>query len=241
MKKIVLALLIGCSPLIASAAGGGAEIPEHEWDFQGIRADWDKDQLLRGYTVGTQVCTACHSFKYISHRNLIGFGFSEKEAIALAAEMDKKLDDKLMSPLSAEDAQAVYGKTPPDLSMMNKARAHGADYTYALLTGYSEDEKKIKKYFPEGLPEGATYNDYFPGHAIAMPNPIIGDDMVEYHDDTPATVEQMAKDVTYFMQWTAEPELVKRKNTGVFVLIYLLFLSVLTYILKKKIWKRVKK
>ena len=241
MKKLLLAVLIAATPFAASAAGGGVDIPENEWDFQGIRASWDKDQLLRGYTVATQVCIACHSFKYISHRNLMSYGFSENEAKALASEMGIKLDEKFISPLSEEDAASVYGKVPPDLSMMNKARPGGADYTYALLTGYSEDPYEVDHHFPEGLPEGATYNTYFPGHAIAMPNPITGPDMVEYHDETEATVKQMSKDVTYFMQWTAEPELVKRKNTGVYVMIYLVFLSILTYVLKKKIWKRVKK
>lgn len=226
-------------------ASESPHVEKSDWQFKGLPAHWDKDQLYRGYTVATQVCMACHSFKYISHRDLMKAGFTEDEAKALASKNNTGLDDKMISGLDAESSITLYGKIVPDLSVINKARAGLADYTYAVLTGYVDDEshegkEEIHHYFPEGLPDGAYFNKAFPGHAIAMPSPLLMDDQVEYHDETGATIAQMAKDVTYFIQWTAEPELIKRKRMGVYVLIYLFIFTILAFFTKRAIWRDVK-
>ena len=239
MKTLFTLALATALPVMSFAAGGIEKPTEQDWGFKGIVADWDKDQLLRGYTVATQVCLSCHSFKYISHRNLMKAKFTEADAKALAAEMDLGINDKMISQLNEEDSQAVYGKVVPDLSLMNKARPFGADYTFALLTGYEDDvPAKYAKYFKDGLPDGGYFNHAFPGHVIAMPAPL-NDGQVEYHDGTEATVEQMSRDVAYFMQWTAEPELLARKKLGVYIILYLLIFTALAYALKRQIWKDV--
>ena len=100
---------------------------------------------------------------------------------------------------------------PPNLSLMTKARKNGANYVFALLTGY-EDEP------PAGfeLADGMNYNRFFPGHQIAMAPPLF-EEGVEYADGTEATVERMAADVTAFLAWAAEPELERRKSLGIWV------------------------
>ena len=223
----------------AAFAGGAVEVEKHDWDFQGLPKEWDKDQLYRGYAVATQVCMTCHGMKYINHRQLMDVGFTEAEVKAMAAELNMSINDKLVSGIEPEDAKELYGKEVPDLSLINKARAGLADYTYAVLVGYSEDPDEIHHALPDGVPEGAYYNRAFPGHAIAMPSPLTGPDLVEYHDETEASIEQMAKDVTYFLQWTAEPELLERKKLGVYVLLYLLIFTVLAYLTKRAIWRDV--
>jgi ubiquinol-cytochrome c reductase cytochrome c1 subunit len=239
MKTLFTLALATLIPAMSFAAGGGAAPVEQDWSFKGITPDWDKEQLLRGYTVATQVCMSCHSFKYISHRNLMKAKFTEADVKALAADMDLGINDKLISQLTAEDAEAVYGKSIPDLSLMNKARGNGADYVFALLTGYEDGvPAKYAHDFESGLPDGGYFNHAFPGHVIAMPQPL-NDDQVEYRDGTSATVEQMAKDVTYFMQWTAEPELLARKKLGVYIMLYLFIFTALAYALKRQIWKDV--
>jgi ubiquinol-cytochrome c reductase cytochrome c1 subunit len=72
---------------------------------------------------------------------------------------------------------------------------------------------------------------------IKMSNPL-SEDIVEYSDGTEASVNQMAKDVTTFLSWAAEPELEARHKTGVKVLIYLILLSILVYLSMKRIWLR---
>ncbi|NBV54318.1 MAG: cytochrome c1 [Proteobacteria bacterium] len=239
MKNLLLLAAFLITPL--AHAGGGVEVPQEKWSFQGLQGKWDKDEIYRGYTVATQVCLACHSFKYINHRSLMRVGFTEAEVQTLAKALNMDINAKLISALDEASAKETYGKIPPDLSMMNKARAGGADYSHAVLVGYSEDPELIKHYLPEGVPQGAHFNKYFPGHAIAMPNPLSGPDMVTYHDGTSATVDQMSRDVSTFMQWTAEPERFERQHLGVYVLIYLFIFTILAFLTKRAIWKDIKK
>lgn len=235
MRTFILAALL-MLPL-AAHANEGAALPHQTWSFEGFRAGWDKAQLYRGYQVFTQVCMACHSAKYISHRDMMRAGFTEAEVAALAKNLNMGLNDKLKTGLAPEDAIGSYGKVPPDLSMINKARQGGADYTYAVLTGYGEDPQEIAEALPNGIPEGAHFNRAFPGHAIAMPNPLNAPDLVTYSDGTPASIDQMAHDVSTFLQWTAEPERFDRNHLGVYVLLYLLVFTVLAYLTKRVIWK----
>lgn len=237
--RIALTACVLALPTLA-LANEGPTLEKQTWSFTSPRAAWNKDEIYRGYTVATQVCMTCHSFKYITHRDLMRAGFTEKEVQTMAKGMDKGLDDKLLTAQDDETAKSTFGKIPPDLSLMNKARAGGANYVYGVLTGYSEDPDTIRHLLPGGVPEGGNFNLAFPGHAIAMPNPLTGPDMVTYHDGTSATVPQMARDVATFMQWTAEPERMERQRLGVYVLIYLAIFTVLAYAAKRLIWKDVK-
>lgn len=244
LKHIALiALLItGHWTLVTKAhASEGPAVEAQDWSFDGLHGTYDKDQMLRGYTVFMNVCMACHSAKYVSHRDMMRAGFTEAEVQALAKEAGMTLDQKFVTAQDNETAVETFGKVPPDLSLITKARAGLADYTYAVLTGYSEDPGLMHEMLPNGLPEGAHFNTAFPGHAIAMPNPITGPDMVTYHDETPATVENMAHDVTAFLQWSAEPERIERQHMGVYVILYLIIFTILAYLTKRVIWRDVKK
>src|SRR5262249_8640088 len=88
------------------------------------------------------------------------------------------------------------------------------------------------------LAPGLSYNKYFPSHGIGMPEPLY-DGKVEYSDGAPQTVDQYAKDVSAFLMWTAEPTLEHRKRIGFVTLIFLLRLTTLLYLSKKKVWHRV--
>lgn len=238
LKHLLLITLLAFGA--ATAHAEEAEIAPQQWSFTGIHGKWDKNEIYRGYTVATQVCLACHSFKYVSHRDLMRVGFTESEVQTLAKALNMGVDDKIMSAQDDATAQETFGKVPPDLSLMAKAREGLTDYIYAVLTGYSEDPALIKQDLPAGLPVNAHFNKAFPGHAIAMPSPLSGDDMVTYADGTKATVPQMAHDVTTFLAWTAEPERIERQQLGLFVLLYLAIFTVLAYLTKRAIWKDVK-
>ena len=118
------------------------------------------------------------------------------------------------------------------MSVLVKARPGGSNYIYSVLMGYEEA--------PTGmvLDDGVYYNKYMIGNKIKMSAPL-SDGIVEYSDGTNATVDQMAKDVTTFLSWTAEPELEERHKTGVKVIIYLILLTILVYLSMKKIWSRI--
>ena len=146
-----------------------------------------------------------------------------------------KLSDKFVMPYpNAKAAQAANGGAyPPDMSVLAKARKGGVDYLYSLLLGYEDPPIGVS------LDEGVHYNKFMYGNKIKMPKPL-EDDLIEYSDGTPATEEQMAKDVVTFLMWSAEPHLEARHKMGFKAIIYLTILTLLVYLSMRKIWSRVK-
>ena len=76
-----------------------------------------------------------------------------------------------------------------------------------MLLGYDEKPSDFQ------LDDGVYYNKYMPGQKIKMPK-VLSDGLVEYSDGTTSSEAQMAKDVTTFLAWAAEPELEERHKTG---------------------------
>lgn len=247
IKKLsVVALFSVITITGAQASGGGVELKSATWKHEGLFGTYDRAAAQRGLQVYNEVCAGCHALKQVAFRTLLDLGFSEDEVKALAKEATYidgpddegemferagKASDKFPSPFANEKAARASngGAYPPDLSLIVKARAGFENYLYSLLIGYEDA--------PEGfdVPEGMNYNSYFSGHKIAMPSPL-SEDGVEYSDGTPATVDQMAKDVTVFLAWAAEPKLEERKNMGMKVILFLLLMSGLFYAVKRKIW-----
>ena len=237
--------LLGTAPLTAQAAEGVA-IPEQKWSFDGIFGQFDLAQLQRGFQVHREVCSACHSLKYVAFRNLAELGYNADEIKAVAAEYDiedgpddegemftrpGKPSDRFPPPFPNDNAARASngGALPPDLSLVAKARFGGPNYIHALMVGYEEPPADFE------LMDAMSYNAYFPGHQIAMAPPIL-DDAVEYADGTPATTDQMARDVSAFLMWAADPKMAERKSMGFKVLLFLIIMTGVLYASKRKIW-----
>jgi ubiquinol-cytochrome c reductase cytochrome c1 subunit len=243
---LVAALL--ALPLGARAAEA-PKPPPQPWSYQGVFGVFDRPALQRGYLVYKQVCAACHSMNLVSYRNLLQIGFDEAAAAGFAAEVQiadgpndegemydrpGRLSDRFKKPFANEKAAraANNGAFPPDLSLMVKARPVGADYMFALLTGYTNAPGNVQ------LMEGMHYNTFFPGHQIAMAPPL-ADNAVEFPDGTPASIANMARDVVQFLAWAAEPKMEERKRIGVKVMLFVLVLTALLYAVKRKVWAAV--
>ena len=226
------------------------KIIQQNWPFKGFFGRFDQSSIQRGFQVYKEVCASCHGIKYISYRDLKDIGYNSDDIKSIASEYEitdgpndegemyerfAKPSDKFVEPYQNKNAAraANNGAYPPDLSLITKARAGGADYLYNLLNGYREEP-------PVGfeLSEGMYYNEYYPGKQIAMPSPIM-DDIVEYNDGTDATHVQIARDVTSFLAWTAEPELEVRKSLGVKTMFFLILLTIMLLGVKRKVWKDV--
>ena len=153
--------------------------------------------------------------------------------------------DKFPLPYANETAARAANNNalPPDLSLMAKAREGGAAYIYSLLTGYQAQPKELLEKFPAAkTAEGLYYNPYFANLNIAMPPPLTADGQVTYAEGNPApTVDQMAKDVSAFLLWTAEPNLQGRHKSGLAALAFLIIATILGYMSYRNIWAEAKR
>jgi ubiquinol-cytochrome c reductase cytochrome c1 subunit len=221
-------------------------VPDAGFSFQGILGTFDRAAAQRGFQVYKEVCAACHGMRLLHYRNLLEIGLSDAEVRAIAAtvevqdgpndegqmfERPARPSDRFRSPFANERAAraANNGAYPPDLSVIAKARAGGANYIHALLVGYEDPPPEVT------LMDGMSYNKYFPGQQIAMAQPL-HDDAISFADGTPATAAQMARDVTTFLAWAAEPETEQRRAMGIRLVLFLTIMGGLAYAVKRKVW-----
>ena len=226
----------------------------------GIFGKFDKQQLQRGFQVYKEVCAACHSISLVAFRDLADLGYNEAQVKAIAQQWTteqpsvnpetgepatrKNLPSDKFPHVYANDVAARAANNnaiPPDLSLMTKARPDGAAYVHSLLTGYGESPAEVQKKFPNfTTPDGLYFNRYFPTLNLAMPQPLTSDGQVTYADGTKSTIDQMSKDVTAFLVWTAEPKLEARHTAGLASVIFLLIFIGLTIGAYKSVWRNVK-
>ncbi|KAF0231407.1 MAG: ubiquinol-cytochrome c reductase cytochrome c1 [Beijerinckiaceae bacterium] len=202
-----------------------------------------------GFTAG-QVKTLAADYKIKDGPNESGDMF----------ERPGRPSDRFPRPFANDEAAKASnnGAVPPDFSVIAKARTYergfpmwaidivtqyqeqGVDYITGLMTGYVAPPAGVK------VEDGLHWNTYFPGNKIAMANPLIGlfDDSGKasdpgfYTDGTPVTREQVARDISAFLMWAAEPKLEERKQIGAKVMLWLILLAGLLYFTKKRIWSR---
>ena len=234
----------------------------------GLLGRFDNRQLQRGFQVYSEVCSACHSLKLVSFRDLKGIGYNDAEIKKIASDWKTQVpsvnpdtgeastrkalpSDTFPPPFANEVAARAANNNalPPDLSLITKAREGGAAYVYSLLTGFTNQEgyknekgEELLKKFPDAkTPPNLHFNPYFANLNIAMPPPLTTDGQVQYTDGTKPTVDQMAKDVAAFLVWTAEPNLDARKGAGIAVVIFLLVATILAYLAYQQIWREAKR
>jgi ubiquinol-cytochrome c reductase cytochrome c1 subunit len=258
-----VALVFSSGLALAQADSEQPNPPRQSWSFSGMFGIYDKGQLQRGFQVYKEVCSTCHALS-IPFRTLTdpdGPGFSEDQIRTLAAtyqvtnaEPNEKGEifkrpatpaDNIPRPEAYPNDQAAaatLGKAPPDMALLAKSlkfergfpwfildglpgleyQEMGADVIHGILTGYTKSDDP-------------QWNLYYPGHRIAMPQPIT-DGAVDYKDGTKPTLENYSKDVAAFLSWAAEPNLPERKRIGLRVLIFLIVFAALLYAVKKRIW-----
>ena len=224
---------------------------------------FDNQQLQRGFQVYKEVCAACHSLSLVAFRDLEHIGFTGPEVKAIAKNWATEVPsinpdtgepatrkatpaDKFPSPYANETAARAGNNNalPPDLSLMTKARHDGPAYVHSLLTGYTNQQgyknaegKELLKEFPDSKTgPGLYFNPSFANLNIAMPPPIVADGQVTYADGTPATVDNMSKDLAAFLTWTAEPNLADRHEVGLWWILFLIGATTLAYLSYRNIW-----
>ena len=260
---LLLSAVIGAYSYIDKPPAATAEHEFHihpksvSFTSDGPFGKFDRAQLQRGFQVYKEVCAACHGLKHVAFRDLKDLGYSEGqiktiasswaiEAPAVNPDTGEAITrkpvaaDKIPSPYVNDVAAkaANNGAAPPDLSLMTKARHGGAAYVYSLLVGYQNPPAELAKQFPASMPGKTTYyNPYFANLNLAMPAPITSEGQVTYDEGGPKpTVEQMARDVSAFLIWTAEPKLEVRHQVGIVSVLFLLVFGWLCWQAYQNVW-----
>jgi cytochrome c1 len=258
-------MVVGASVAYAQDQSEQPNPPRQSWSFSGMFGTYDQEQLQRGFEVYKEVCSACHrlSIPFRTMADPGGPGYSVEQVKALAAsyqvtnpepndkgEIFKRpgLPSDTFPPPDSfpndQAAAAAFGKAPPDMALLAKSLKYergfpwfifdalpfdqyqemGADIIYGILTGYTKSDD-------------TQWDLYYPGHRIAMPQPIT-DGAVPYKDGTPPTLDNYARDVAAFLSWASEPTLAERKKIGLRAMIFLIVLAGLLYFTKKRVWSK---
>lgn len=249
MRALKLAAigLVSAALAIALPALAQEEPLQHQhWSWQGPFGTYDLAAAQRGFQVYSQVCSNCHSMTQLHYRDLAGIGLNADQikAIAAAVTVPMGVDDQgnpkqgpalpssqFRSPFPNPQAAraALNGALPPDLSVIVDARPGGPDYVYGILTGFVQPPPGFK------VQNGLYYNRTFPGHQIAMPQPL-HDGQVTFADGSGNSIADEAHDVVTFLAWAADPHMIQRKQIGWRVVLFLVIMTGLTYAVKRKIW-----
>jgi len=223
---------------------------QYPWSHNGFIASLDIASVRRGWQVYKQVCSACHSMKFVAYREFVNSFMTEEEARNEAAEVTitdgpdnqgkmftrpGKLSDYLPKPYPNEEAarHANNGAYPPDLTYITLAREMKEDYIFSLLTGYCDPPAGI------AIGEGQYYNPYMLNGAIAMAPPLYNE-AIEYDDGTPATKSQLAKDVCTFLVWAGQPEHDERKRMLIRMVAYTAVTFLACWVWKRNVWSTIK-
>ena len=209
--RIALALLLASSCAFAAEA---------KLEKAAVRPD--PQTLQRGAETAVTQCLGCHGLKYLKYRDLAKIGFTKDKVDALLASQG--LDAPLASQMPAGAALQSFGIVPPDLSLITKAREGGPSYVYSFLLGFYVS------------PQGAGDNHVFPG--TKMPD-ILGVSGVSDAAQR-SELQNKARDVASFLAWAADPRAEERHTLGYYVIGYLALLTAMLYIMKRRIWGKLK-
>jgi ubiquinol-cytochrome c reductase cytochrome c1 subunit len=202
------------------AAAASAQAAEKT--LESVQVETGLPEIERGATVLMDTCHGCHTLKYIKYRDLVTLGISKEKVDAMRG--DQAMDGPITSQMSDEAGLQSFGKVPPDLSLMVKARDGEANYLYSYLVGYYNK------------PDGTTSNHVFPETKMPDPLGISG----EKDPAKRVAIQAQAHDVVSFLAWASDPHERERIRLGYYVIGYLLLITVLMYFVKRNTWSRLK-
>ena len=182
----------------------------------------DTGSLQRGARNFFNHCAGCHSLKYMRYNQMAeDLDIEENQLIENLMFTQAATQDPITTSMLPSDGDRWFGKSPPDLSLIIRSRS--ADYVYNFLREFTMDKSS-----PTG-----TDNQVLPG--TSMPNILWLVQEQLSHEE----FDQFTLDIVNFLDYVAEPIQLKRKNIGVWVILFLLIFLIFSYLLYKDIWKEV--
>lgn len=243
-QRIIAGLLfaVALTTTPVAMASEGAQLPASNANLGDIGS------LQHGAKIYFNYCSGCHSLNLMRYSRIAeDLNLSKDQVMQNLNFTEANFGERIPSNLDAKDAQTWFGKAPPDLSLM--ARAKGVDYIYNYLKSF---------YLDPSRPMGWN-NTVFPN--ASMPNPLWelqgvqtatfkpGEDGADPHFEkfemhqagtlSAEEFNEVARDVSNFLQYAAEPAAMQRKAIGIWVLLFLTLFTLLAYFLKQEYWKDV--
>lgn len=243
MRKLILATFLLLAPTALLAAGGGPALQHADVDLR------DQASLQRGAKYFMNYCNGCHSLKYMRYNRLAqDLGIDE---IALRQNLlfgEAKPGDLINKSMTDDDALKWFGVIPPDLTLVTRWRS--SDWVYTYLKSFYLDSTRPygvnNVLFPlVGMPhvlsdlQGRQEAVMEPAHEPGGTPVIKGVKLIEQGGLAPKEYDAMVRDITNFLTYAGEPFQVERERLGRYVLLFLGFLFILAYLLKKEYWKDV--
>jgi len=224
--------------------------------LKGFGADWDSwtpdnsvadvASLQRGVRDFAGYCRGCHALKYVRYSRLAqDLQITPAQLQTYLLPAGAKASDYVTSPMPAADAQTWFGKVPPDLSLM--ARARGPEHLYRFLTTFYSDPSRSTGANNLELPGVAMPHvlSTLEGVKVAVFRTVnkepVFDHFVQVAPGSQSHEEYLAtvRDLVNFLDYVGDPSQVQRRSLGVKVVLFLLAFTALTYLLKREYWKNV--
>jgi len=225
-----------------SAAEGGATLQAGN-DLS------DKASLQRGAKLFMGYCSGCHSLKYLRYSRMASdLGLSEDDVMANLNFTGAAVGEQIQVAMPHDPAAKWFGKMPPDLSLI--ARVRGPDWVYTYLKSFYMDEARPlgwnNKLFPNvSMPnplwelQGLQHAEYGAPDLATKEKPVEALKLVTPGTESPVEFDRSVRDITNFLEYAGEPAALKRQSMGVWVVLFLAFLTFLAFLLKKEFWKDV--
>lgn len=230
MKKLLIALVAFVPGMVSAASSHNVHLEDANIDLT------DKESLRRGVELFQDNCAGCHSTQYQRYQRVAEDLDIPVDEMRKLIHTDAKIGELMENSIETKDAAKWFGAAPPDLTLV--ARVRGEDWVYSYLKGFYKDPSR---------PFGVN-NTVFP--SVGMPHVLEGlQGMPVKQEDGSITVsggslsaeeyDQVVRDLTGFLVYSAEPVKLERENLGKWVLGFLFIFFVIAYLLKKEYWKDV--
>jgi ubiquinol-cytochrome c reductase cytochrome c1 subunit len=250
MKKIILGLLMAAGLVVGAQANEGGMA----WDKAPVATN-DLVSLQHGAKLFVNYCLNCHSAAYMRYNRMRDIGLTEQQIKDNLVFATDKVGDTMRAAIDPKQAKAWFGANPPDLSVIARSRSgaggSGADYLYTYLRDYYPDDTKATGWnnlvFPsvamphvlwelQGLRKPVYETKEEHGHEVEV---FKGWEQITPGTLTPLQYDQAVGDLVNYLQWMGEPAQNTRVRVGVWVLIFLLFATFVTWRLNASYWKNV--
>lgn len=208
----------------------------------------DKASLQRGAALFVNYCGGCHSLKYVRYARIAeDLGLSEDDVQAHLNFTGGKIGDHVISAMPPELATAAFGKAPPDLSLVGRVR--GSDWIYTYLKSFYLDESRpvgwnntlfVNASMPNPLWELQGVQQPVYGKKTASGDlPVDGFTISQPGRQDAKQFDRTVRDITAFLEYVGEPVALKRQGVGVWAILFLVFFSLMAWLLKQEFWRDV--